>query len=241
MNEQGVGVICDQQANFIRLKINTHDVTIDSNQRQLLNPSTEKWASHVTLTPDGKYILFLAGDRLLCMRRYSDNKLLAQYTVYDPVCSLAVSTNSRYVIVGTKDKRLLTLVIADPDEREHDERIAYVRAMNPGLSMEQAMALMGEANSFDGDSSDDSCDSSDDEAMMRAAEKRMDKRRTDHRDVIFCLQSDDESSSSDDDDKVVQNGRLTRGNTTIQVFDKGLKPTAHDGQIFASSTTCSLQ
>ena len=211
MNEQGVGVICDQQANFVRLKINKHDVTIDSIGRQLFNPYTEKWASYVTLTPDGKYIIFLDSDRLLCMRRYSDNKLLAQYTVYDPVCSLAVSTNSRYVIIGTNDKRLLTLVIADPDEREHDERIAYVRAMNPGLSMEQAMALIGEANSFEGDDSDESYDSSDDEAMIRAAEKRLDKRRTDHCDVIICLQSDDESSSSDDDDKVVQNGRLTRG------------------------------
>ena len=241
MNENGSGVIHDRQANYLRLNITKHDVAIDSNERQLLNPATEKWVSHITMTPDGKYIIFLAGDRLLCMRRYSDNKLLAQYTVYDPVCSLAVSTNSRYVIVGTKDKRLLTLVIADPDEREHDERIAYVRAMNPGLSMEQAMALMGEANSFDGDSSDDSCDSSDDEALMRAAEKRMDKRRTDHRDVIFCLQSDDESSSSDDDDEVVPEDRLSRGNTTIQVFDKGLKPTAHEGQIFAPSTICSLQ
>ena len=77
------------------------------------------------------------------MRRYSDNKLLAQYTVYDPVCSLAVSTNNRYVLIGTSDKRLLTLVIADPDEREHDERIAYVRARNPGLRLDQAMALMG--------------------------------------------------------------------------------------------------
>ena len=160
MNEQGVGVICDQQANFVRLKINKHDVTIDSIGRQLFNPYTEKWASYVTLTPDGKYILFLAGDRLLCMRRYSDNKLLAQYTVYDPVCSLAVSTNSRYVIVGTNDKRLLTLVIADPDEREHDERIAYVRDMNPGLRLDQAMALIGEVNTFDGEDSDVSYDSS---------------------------------------------------------------------------------
>ena len=194
----------------------------------LTSDTQPKLISHITLTHDGKYILFLENDRLLCMRRYSDNKLLAQYTVYDPVCSLAVSTNNRYVIIGTNDKRLLTLVIADPDEREHDERIAYVRAMNPGLSMEQAMALIGEANSFD----------SDDSEMEK---RRTDHCDTDHCDVIFCLQSDDESSSSDDDDEIVPKDRLTRTNVTIQVFDKGLKPRAHDGQIFAPSSTCSLQ
>ena len=225
------------------MKINKHDVTIDSIGRQLFNPYTEKWASYVTLTPDGKYIIFLDSDRLLCMRRYSDNKLLAQYTVYDPVCSLAVSTNNRYVLIGTNDKRLLTLVIADPDEREHDERIAYVRAMNPGLRLDQTMALIGEVNTFDGEDSDVSYDSSDDEANLRVAEKRIDERQLNDRGVIVCLQSDDESLPSEDDldDSVTMEGiQICRESAAEQASGAGLPPTAHAGHIFASAV-CSLQ
>ena len=159
ISKSGRGIVIDKASNqYFRFTATQDELAVNAELRPLPSRSSKLGVMNMTLTHDGKYILFTMSNRLLCMRRYSDNKLLAQYTVYDPVCSLAVSTNSRYVLIGTSDRRLLTLVIADPDEREHDERIAYVRAMNPGLSMEQAMALIGEANSFEGDDSDESYD-----------------------------------------------------------------------------------
>ena len=246
-SKQDIVVISDRaQCLYTGLTVTTKQISVDKEPRHFLRRAEGTRVSHVTLTHDGRYILFLEGLKMLYMRRYSDNKLLARYTVYDPVASLAVSTNNCYVIIATNDKRVLTLVIADPDEREHDERIAYVRAMNPGLRKDQAMALMGEANTFqaddhnsDSDSKSWSADSDDNEKMLRLTQKRLDKRTTDH-DVIFCLQSDDESSSSDDDDDWMNKSQVTRQNTTVRAYDDGLLPTAHDGQIFATKS-CSLQ
>ena len=238
-------MICDRQTNYLRLNIAQHDVIIDTNEQQLLNKSNVKRVSHVTITPDGKYIIFLAGDRLLCMRRYSDNKLLAQYTVYDPVCSLAVSTNNHYVLIGTSDRRLLTLVIADPDEREHDERIAYVRAMNPGLNMNQALKLLTQASptsdSLKPAASDDSSDD-DDDVITRGSAGRAHRRKS-TAEAIPCFHSDDESGSDADDRNTVTNkSALSKTNASEQVPAKAddLPSTAHGGHIF-TSTACSLQ
>ena len=87
------------------------------------------------------------------------------------------------------------------------------------------MALKGEVNSHDRHESDrsDNYAASDDEAFIRAAEKRINKRREDDGNVVLwlCLRSGRES-------------------TMVQMFDNGLQPTAHDGQIF-SATMCELQ
>ena len=194
------------------------------------------------MTNDGRYIVCVANQKVLRLVRYCDGKVLAMYTMYDTVCSLSTSSDSCYVIVGTTDKRLFTLIIADHDEKEHDNRITYARLMNPGLSKEHALALMGEANEMETvDSDEDGYDSSDDEAIMRAAEKRLDRRRDKYQDVIFCLLSDEESSASSSDDSRPHTRQVyTRESTMFQAYENSLQPTAHDGEIFTPSP-CSLQ
>ena len=103
---------------------------------------------HATMTPDGHYLLYVCNDKDLYLLRLSDGKLLAWYTMYDTVQSLSVSSNSWYVLVGTSDRRLFVLLIADPLERTHDQRITEVRKNNRKYSREDVLMLIGDINDY---------------------------------------------------------------------------------------------
>ena len=147
------------------------------------------------------------------------------------------------MLIGTSDRRLLTLVIADPDEREHDERIAYVRARNPGLNLNQALKLLTQASPSDSLKSAASDDSSDDDDVITRGSAGRAHRRKSTAEAIPCFHSDDESvSDADDRDAVTNKGVRSKTNASEQVPAKAddLPSTAHGGHIF-TSTACSLQ
>ena len=220
----------------------TEDSLVVSEWVRSLSPNTGDTLTHITLTYDGKYILCVTNNRMLRLIRYSDGKLLALYTMYDSIRALNISRNNHYALISTQDKRLFTLVIADPRERDHDARIAHVRDQNPGLSRERALALMGETNNMNGGANDLDFDSSDDEAPIRRAEQRLDKEQRMADDILFCLQSDEQSSEESDGESRISTQIDLGQNETggVEVHEDGLKPTAHDGTIF-SPTPCSLQ
>ena len=72
-------------------------------------------------TSDGRYLVYLTNDTQLYLTRLSDGKLLAWYTMYMKVSDLNISSDNWYVLLATQDRRLFMLMIADPDEREHDK------------------------------------------------------------------------------------------------------------------------
>ena len=203
--DSGAGLVWEYPS-YLYTKFHVTDQHATANLEQARFPEN---ARHIRLTHDGKYIVYVTGDgTMVCLRRYSDNRLLARYTVYDSVARMAISANNWYVIVATLDNRLLTLVIADPDEREHDERIAYVRAMNPGLRLDQAMALMNETTTSGGvddvstrdhedeEEDDEEHDTDDDESASDD-----DDSDSDDDDDSDSDDDDDESDSNDDDDE----------------------------------------
>ena len=187
-----------------------------------LSQNVDDSLDYITLTHDGNYILCVTNKKMLRLIRYSDGRLLALYTMYDHVCSLTVSTNNHYVLIGTSDKRLFTLVIADPRERDHDARIQHVRDENPGLKKEQAIALLGEASAFQ----DFDHDSDDDKENLDAAAQQVDKTRKPITKDLFCLQFDDKSS-----DESEENSRPP----SIIAYEDGLQPTANGKLAFEDS------
>lgn len=86
--------------------------------------------------------------------RVSDGRVMAWYTMYDPIQSLAVSANNWFVLIGTSDRRLFVLLIVDPDEPKHRSRIRYVRKFNPPLSHDEALELLKRASGLSHDKDD---------------------------------------------------------------------------------------
>ena len=100
----------------------------------------------VRLTHDGKYLIHISDQKELRLLRVSNQRLLAHYTMYSDVKSIEVSANNWFICIGTADKRLYVLLIADPDEPQHKERIKYVRENNPVMTQDEVNVLMSEIN-----------------------------------------------------------------------------------------------
>ena len=233
-------IVVDKDAKqYCRIDLNTRAM-IDIREMSKKNQPVQ----HATVTPDGQYLLYACNDKDLCLLRLSDGKLLAWYTMYDTVQSLSVSTNSWYALIGTSDRRLFVLVIADPLERSHDKRIEHVRKANPPLTQEQMVTLMGDVNSFDFDSDQSYVDSSDDEYLVEKATKRLQQRKDDAlgRKLVILYSSD--SSEEDEEEHMMVKHRpkskgsgklLHKENSTVSA-----PSTAYDGELFTASP-CSLQ
>ena len=167
-----------------------------------------------TLTPDGAYLVYVSGERQLYLMRLSDGKLLAWYTMYTTVCSLAISSNGWFVLVGTADKRLFVLVIADPDEETHSERIAHVRAANPPLEENVVAQLMGNINDYNNYSPDISDSEEDmdmpDDGRNETEDKGIDRGEEEESfsDADWTGKNKDYSIMCETGEKVVKDGVL---------------------------------
>ena len=191
---------------------------------------------HVTLTPDGQYMLYVCNDKDLCLLRLSDGKLIAWYTMYDTVQKLSVSANSWYALIGTSDRRLFVLVIADPLERSHDKRIEHVRKANPPLTQEQIATLLGDINKFDYDSDQSFSDSSVDDYFLEKATQRLQQKNNASKANLKVLYSSDSSGEDEEEAAAMMKCKpQSKGN------EKYLAPSASSkGQLFTLSP-CSLQ
>ena len=174
------------------------------------NPGTP--IDHSTVTLDGQYIVYITDRKEIYLHRISDGKLLAWYTMYQTINCLAVSMNNAYVLLGTSDKRLFTLIIADPDEPTHLVRIEKARRLNPCLSYRMGLIAMGLLNDWQFDPEEASDDDSDNEGMIQ--------RRTAHVKTNSVQITMGLDSSSDEDE-----------NNTPQLFNEKMY----------SLTPCSVQ
>lgn len=197
----------------------------------------EKLKLH-TCTPDGKYIVYVVRDKHVHLVRISDGRLLAWYTMYDEVNYITTSPNSWYVLISTSDRRLFVLLIADPDDESHDDRIKYVRRVNPPLTKEQAMSLLGDANDTDDDSSDD-YDTSDDEYTMLKAEKRLKQKALAALGTnVKVLYSSD--SSEEEEEFALKNRNRSKSRMRKEELKNGPQQQVFEGELF-TTVPCSIQ
>lgn len=104
----------------------------------------------INVTKDGKYMICTSTNRHdIYLIRISDGKLLAWYTILEEIDRISISANSWYVIICTLDRRLFVLLIADPDDALHDDRIAFVRGNNATLTKEHTLMLISETCDLD--------------------------------------------------------------------------------------------
>jgi hypothetical protein len=74
----------------------------------------ENECEQLCLNESGDYVFALVKPRILCMYRVQDRRPLGRLFVYDFVTTMIA--NNDFIILGMNDRRLLTLMIADPDD-----------------------------------------------------------------------------------------------------------------------------
>jgi hypothetical protein len=74
----------------------------------------ENECEQLCMNDSGDYIFALVKPRILLMYRVKDRRLLGRLFVYDFVTTMVASND--FIILGMNDRRLLTLMIADPDD-----------------------------------------------------------------------------------------------------------------------------
>jgi hypothetical protein len=81
----------------------------------------ENECEQLCLNNSGNYVFALVKPRVLCMYRVDDRRQLAKLFVYDFVTTMVA--NNDFIILAMNDRRLLTLMIADPDDPTLQSRI----------------------------------------------------------------------------------------------------------------------
>jgi hypothetical protein len=74
----------------------------------------ENECEQLCLNESGDYVFALVKPRILCMYRVHDRRQLGRLFVYDYVTTMIADKD--FIILGMNDRRLLTLMIADPDD-----------------------------------------------------------------------------------------------------------------------------
>ena len=81
----------------------------------------ENECEQLCLNESGDYVFALVKPRILCMYRVKDRRQLGRLFVYDFVTRMIASND--FIVLGMNDRRLLTLMIADPDDPELQSKI----------------------------------------------------------------------------------------------------------------------
>ncbi|CAF2516523.1 unnamed protein product [Rotaria sp. Silwood2] len=88
----------------------------------------ENECEQLCLNESGDYVFALVKPRVLCMYRVKDRRQLARLFVYDYVITMIA--NNDFIILAMNDRRLLTLMIADPDDPELQSKIKALPSRN---------------------------------------------------------------------------------------------------------------
>jgi len=110
--------------NLYSLKKNSL-ITVDNKEYQLnlhKIDSSDKYRSihlkteclQLCLNESGDYAFVLVKPRVLFMYRMADSKQIGKLFLYDNVTTMIA--NNDFIVLGMNDRRLLTLMIADPDD-----------------------------------------------------------------------------------------------------------------------------
>ena len=81
----------------------------------------ESLCEQLCLSESGAYLFALVQPRILCMFRVADRRPLGRLFVYDFVSTMVA--NDEFVVLAMNDRRLLTLMIADPDDPQLQSKI----------------------------------------------------------------------------------------------------------------------
>ena len=81
----------------------------------------ENECEQLCLNESGEYIFALVKPRILCMYRVKDRRQLGRLFVYDFVTQMVA--NNDFIVLGMNDRRLLTLMIAEPDDTNLQSKI----------------------------------------------------------------------------------------------------------------------
>ncbi|CAF3642827.1 unnamed protein product [Rotaria sordida] len=88
----------------------------------------ENECEQLCLNESGDYVFALVKPRVLCMYRVKDRRQLARLFVYDYVTTMIA--NNDFIILAMNDRRLLTLMIADPDDPALQSKIQALPSRN---------------------------------------------------------------------------------------------------------------
>ncbi|CAF3724767.1 unnamed protein product [Rotaria socialis] len=88
----------------------------------------ENECEQLCLNESGNYVFTLVKPRVLCMYRVHDRRQLARLFVYDFVTTMIA--NNDFIILAINDRRLLTLMIADPDDPTLQSKIQALPSRN---------------------------------------------------------------------------------------------------------------
>ena len=114
----------------------------------------ESAADHAAMSPDGLYFVYVVNKtKNLKLLRVSDGAHIGSYVMATEAHCLAISRDSWFVMMGTDDKRLFMLLLADPDSETHSENIKHVRK-NTVFNESEAKELMDGIQGFDEDEDD---------------------------------------------------------------------------------------
>ncbi len=92
--------------------------------------------SLLQLSSDGRYVAYVTPPRTLAIIRTSDGcQIASAWVPIKPVC-MAISSDSRYVILAGRDRHLYNYLIVDPREAGHFEEIKELPSRNQPLLTE---------------------------------------------------------------------------------------------------------
>ena len=76
------------------------------------------------VTEDGKYVICVEHSRTLKLLRVADGSELASFCFLVQITTLNLTNDGWFVVLGGADGRMYSYVIADPDDKSHDDRIS---------------------------------------------------------------------------------------------------------------------
>ena len=91
----------------------------------------ESECEQLCLSDTGKYVFALVQPRILCMYRVADRRRLGRLFVYDFVSTMVAS--DEFIVLAMNDRRLLTLMIADPDDPQLQSKIQALPSRSVAL------------------------------------------------------------------------------------------------------------
>ena len=92
-------------------RLNLHQTSTGNFQETI---QLEDDCEQLCLNESGEYVFALVKPRILCMYRVKDRQRLGRLFVYDTATTMIASES--FILLGMNDRRLLTLLIADPDD-----------------------------------------------------------------------------------------------------------------------------
>ncbi|CAF4737356.1 unnamed protein product, partial [Rotaria sp. Silwood1] len=114
-------------------RINLYNIHLQVSYKSI---ELENECEQICLHKSAMYIFILIKPRILNMYRIDDGQQMAKLFLYDFVSSMKV--NDDFIVLAMNDRRLLTLMIADPNDPNIQEKIQALPSRNERLEVQSA-------------------------------------------------------------------------------------------------------